>query len=157
MRIGLYAAVCLLLVAVLVLPACKGSEGPQGPPGPAAAVGQTGPTGPPGPVGPTGSEGLVGPQGPPGPVREIVAEPVAPFRNDFYIYGSGFTADYTVTVECRYFIGGGWATYRTMEQVDSLGTFRAYVAFPIATAARTYAVHALVGTEIEATTPIHLP
>ena len=57
----------LLIVAVVLLSACAGTEGPEG------AVGPPGPAGPEGPQGPPGEEGPPGPQGEAGPEGSVVA------------------------------------------------------------------------------------
>lgn len=67
------SAVCLALMTIILLNACKGDTGPAGPTGPTGATGATGstgatgPQGSTGPQGPTGSTGPTGPTGPQGP------------------------------------------------------------------------------------------
>ena len=70
-----------LLLAVLLLAACKGEEGPIGPQGPAGPAGPEGPQGPPGadgaegPAGPAGADGAEGPAGPAGPAGQDAEVP----------------------------------------------------------------------------------
>ena len=163
MRVGLYIGVALLVVAVLVLPACTGSEGPEGPPGVAGPrgergyIGEQGPLGPQGEPGPEGPQGPIGPTGPPAPVCAIIAEPTEAYPGGhFNVYGSGFTPQHTVVLELDYYIAGALATYRTTEQVDQLGTFGAYVPVPQGTVQRIYTIKALAAGELKAVTPVYV-
>jgi hypothetical protein len=151
MRVGLCAALILLLVATLVFPACTGSEGPQGPQGPPGERGLMGEPGPQGPEGPTA------PQETPGPTSEIVADPTAISPGGhFYVHGSGFAPAQTVLLEFGYHIFGTWATFSAVEQADELGTFRAYVPVPLGTTPRTYVIKALADGELKVTTPVYV-
>src|SRR5690242_15139095 len=85
-----------LLVLVLGLAACTGSEGPAGPAGPDGPEGPAGSAGPQGPAGPAGGQG---PQGDPGMTGSAGADGSDGADGQLRIYGDGTAGAVTISAD----------------------------------------------------------